>query len=386
VNLTDVPAISLFSGAGGLDLGVEDAGASIRACVEMDVDCVKTLRANARFFPDLEVMDRAIEEVTTEELLEVAGLKRGEAALLIGGPPCQPFSKAGYWLQDRRTKLEQDPRAQLPNEFLRVLKEAQPQAFVLENVASSTHPLHRAPFDRLVEGATDLGYAVDREVLHAVEFGVPQTRSRLFIIGLRGKAAPKFPKPTHSWDPHGKATAKLKAPQTAGRWIAALDTSDLHEPEEVVSGTHADALRKVPPGFNYNVLTEWAGHPDPLFEARSKFWSFLLKLSPYRPSWTIQAQPGPWTGPFHWNDRRLRIPELAALQTFPRGYQLEGARRSRMRQIGNAVPCLLASRVASAVIGEILGKKPKTGRRLRYKLAEGYEFDPSLAPHRGPRW
>jgi DNA (cytosine-5)-methyltransferase 1 len=84
-----------------------------------------------------------------------------------------------------------------------------------------------------------------------------------------------------------------------------------------------------------------AGYPNPKFIAQKRFWSFLLKLHPMSPSWTIAAQPGPWVGPFHWSSRRLRVPEIAAIQTFPEDYKFIGSRRSIQKQIGNAVPPLL---------------------------------------------
>ncbi len=91
------------------------------------------------------------------------------------------------------------------------------------------------------------------------------------------------------------------------------------------------------------------GHPDPLFEWRSRYWSFLLKLSPERPSPTIQAQPGPNVGPFHWENRRLRVPELRRLFTFPDDFTFVGRRASVQAQAGNAVPPLLARQVADCV-------------------------------------
>ena len=93
--------------------------------------------------------------------------------------------------------------------------------------------------------------------------------------------------------------------------------------------------------MNYKALTAWYGYPTPKFVAEKRYWSFLLKLSPNMPSWTITAQPGPWIGPFHWDNRRLRVPEIAAIQTFPKGYKFYGTRRSVQKQIGNAVPSLM---------------------------------------------
>lgn len=384
--MSDVPVISLFSGAGGMDLGVEDAGGDIRVFVEADADSYNTLSLNTRFFPSAQGINRRIEHLTTEEILNTAGLHRGEAALLVGGPPCQPFSKSGYWLKERRRGVEDD-RASLIFQFSRVLREARPEAFILENVAGLAHPTHRELLNRFVVRAKRYGYAVDWRLMHAVEYGVPQTRSRVFVVGLRGTQAPRFPTPTHWWhsDPNRNGRS-LRPPETAGRWIARLGGRDLWEPREEIRGRWADLLRRIPAGWNYKYHTAWAGHRSPRFVTETKYWTFLLKLSPVRPSWTIQASAGPWTGPFHWENRRLRVPELAALQTFPPTYRFQGKRGAKVRQIGNAVPCLLASKVAASVLTDVLGHRPRCGRRLRYKLADGYRFDPQVLRHRGSRW
>jgi DNA (cytosine-5)-methyltransferase 1 len=124
-------ALSLYTGAGGLDLGFEAARFDTRAAVEIDRDCVATLRAN-RPWP---VIDRSIHDVTSAELLRISRLEPGEADVLIGGPPCQPFSKAGYWASGDARRLD-DPRADTVAAFLRVLRDTQPRAFLIENVAA----------------------------------------------------------------------------------------------------------------------------------------------------------------------------------------------------------------------------------------------------------
>jgi DNA (cytosine-5)-methyltransferase 1 len=110
--------------------------------------------------------------------------------------------------------------------------------------------------------------------------------------------------------------------------------------------TYSQAFRR---GENYLYYTAERGHPDPVFTWRSRYWSFLLKLSPDRPAPTIQAQPGPNVGPFHWENRRLRVPELKRLFTFPDDFAFVGRRSSVQAQIGNSVPPLLARQVAEAV-------------------------------------
>lgn len=378
--------MSLFSGAGGLDLGIEDAGGRVCLCVEVDPVCVQTLQLNRRYFPSAKIIQRPIEKVSVNEMLQAAGLVKGEPALLVGGPPCQPFSKAAYWLQNRRMGL-QDARASLFVHYLRVLRAMKPAGFIFENVASLQHPMNRVALQQILDGARRAGYSVEVRLLHAVEFGVPQTRSRVVIMGLLGRSKPTFPEPTHCWSPRGlESSATPKPPaETAGRWIAHLDRDDLFEPEEVFDGRWARELKEIPPGWNYKALTAWAGHKRPMFVAETKYWSFLLKLSPARPSWTLPASPGPWVGPFHWNNRRLRVPELAALQTFPPGFRFAGTRAQIVRQIGNAVPCLLASKVAHELLRQILGRSPRRGRKLRYEYCDA-PFEEFVTTHKGLRW
>jgi DNA (cytosine-5)-methyltransferase 1 len=125
-----------------------------------------------------------------------------------------------------------------------------------------------------------------------------------------------------------------------------------------VNGSYGHLLPDIPPGDNYLFYTDKRGHPDPQFGWRSRYWSFLLKLAPDKPAPTIQAQPGPYVGPFHWENRRLRIGELKRLFTFPDEFEFVGSRASRQAQVGNSVPPLLAEQVVRAVTA----KRRATGR------------------------
>jgi DNA (cytosine-5)-methyltransferase 1 len=345
--LPDLVAISLFSGAGGLDLGVEGAGYEIRAAVEHERDACMTLRAN---FPSTAVLEGDIRTLETAEILNAADVDPGEADLLVGGPPCTPFSKSGYWLEYKRKGL--DPEASLLDHYLRVLSEARPKAFILENVFGLAYRNHNAPWlALLLETFERLGYGVNHRVLLAADYGVPQRRQRLFIIGsLDG--APTFPQATHS-GPHETRKdwdTSLPLHVTAGDIIGELaDRDDLAEPEERVEGKYGHLLPEIPPGDNYLFFTEKRGHPRPIFGWRKRYWSFLLKLDPSQPSPTIQAQPGPYVGPFHWQNRRLRVPEVKRLQTFPDEHEIVGSRRSAQVQLGNAVPPYLAEQIAREI-------------------------------------
>jgi DNA (cytosine-5)-methyltransferase 1 len=118
----------------------------------------------------------------------------------------------------------------------------------------------------------------------------------------------------------------------------------------VAGGKHQDLLRLVPPGDNYLYFTAERGYPEPKFVWRSRYWSFLLKLSPDRPSWTIQAKRSNNMGPFHWRNRILRIEEIKRLQSFPDDWHLAGKLEDQWRQIGNAVPPLLAEQLGLAIL------------------------------------
>ena len=349
-------AISLFSGAGGLDLGIERAGYRVHAALEYDADAAATLRAN---FPHTQVLHRDIREVATAELLDAAGLRPGEADLLIGGPPCTPFSKSGNWLEYKRTG--NDTNADLLDHYLRILREAKPRAFLLENVYGLAYRNHNTFWlKRLLFSFRDLGHQVDHRVLLAADYGVPQRRQRFFILGSKD-GTPCFPEPTHS-GPHETRRGwdeSLPRHVTTKQAIGDLaQRRTLAEPEEIVTGTFAHLLPEVPPGDNYLYFTEKRGHPEPLFKWRSRYWNFLLKLDPDQPSPTIQAQPGPWVGPFHWHNRRLRLPEIKRLQTFPDDYEIVGTRRSAQIQIGNAVPPMLAEQLAGSLAAEARGLTP----------------------------
>lgn len=344
-------AISLFAGAGGMDLGAEAAGFEVRAAVELNADAAATMEKNFDHLAT-EVIQQDILEVPTREVLRAAGLRgRERPELLIGGPPCTPFSKSGFWLEWKRSGL--DPDASLLQAYTRVLAEARPRRFVLENVYALTYDnrASRPAFKRLLREIDEAGYDCRAKVLNAADYGVPQLRPRLFVIGVpKGCALPEHPEPTHGGTWERQATGNVARPHvTAGEALADLVAAP--EPEEVLRGQYAHLLPEIPPGDNYLHLTAKRGHPDPKFEWRSRYWSFLLKLDPDRPSPTIQAHPGPNVGPFHWKNRRLRMPEVKRLFTFPDGFQLVGRRSSVQAQLGNSVPPQLAEAVIRAVAG-----------------------------------
>jgi DNA (cytosine-5)-methyltransferase 1 len=355
-----IPTIDLFAGAGGLSLGVAAAGASVRLLVDLDPLVCETLSKNPEHHGG-KVLEADVTTLTGQDLRRLGGLSRRDPLLIVGGPPCQPFSKAAYWTDPgeeakyRRArarghriarptdpiKARRDPRRSLVYAFWRLVVEANADAFIFENVPSILHPRNVRLLKRLVRSAESARFKTLVLSVNAVDYGVPQRRHRVVVLGLR-KEAPPPPQRTHAG-----------CPMTAGEALAPFADEAFFEPVEVVKGRWAEHLKTIPPGWNYKAHTAWAGHPNPTFETETRFWNFLLKLDPARPSWTIAANPGPWVGPFHWDSRRLRTVELAALQAFPPGYYFAGTRRERVRQIGNAVPPLLAQGVAEPLIAAL---------------------------------
>jgi len=342
-------AISLFSGAGGLDLGVEEAGWEVRAAVERNADAAATMEKN---FPRMAspVIQDDILDVPTRDILRAAGLRAGESPdLLVGGPPCTPFSKSGFHLEWKRAGL--DPNASLLQAYTRVLSEAKPRAFLLENVYALTYNnrASRPAFERLQREIVEAGYDYKWKVLNAADYGVAQSRPRLFVIGVqKGEPVPTHPDATHGGKWERRATGHAERPHvTAGEVLSGLLCDP--EPGERVLGQFGHLLEEIPPGGNYLHYTAEKGHPDPQFAWRSRFWSFLLKLDPDRPAPTIQAQPGPYVGPFHWENRRLRVGEIKRLFGFPDDFELVGSRGSVQAQLGNCVPPPLAAQVAAVL-------------------------------------
>ncbi|NUL44593.1 DNA cytosine methyltransferase [Cellulosimicrobium funkei] len=367
-----LPVVSLFSGAGGLDLAVERADAEplvsndigsglLRVSVATDYNepALRTLKAN---FHKASTLTGDIRKVSTEEILATAGLRTEEPVLVVGGPPCTPFSKSGFWLEQKRES--RDPNASLLDEYVRVVRESRPEAFILENVQGLTYKTHKEQFERLLKSLGELGYNPQWKVLLAADFGVPQLRRRVFVVGRRDGQKFEFPEPTHSgWSERDRKIDPTKIPHvTASQSFADLPRLVPASLDEIVEGQYGELASEVPPGQNYLWHTDRYGGRNH-FEWRSRYWTFLLRLDPNRPSTTLQAQPGPWVGPFHWENvrtatgadraRRLRINEMLRLMSFPDDFKIGGSRSDVQRQLGNAVPLELGKAVTRALMDQL---------------------------------
>lgn len=329
--------LSLFTGVGGLDLGLEHAGFRTVHCVEQDSVVRDTLSRNR---PDWTLSGcRSVEDAAKEMEPATLGMARGELDLIAAGPPCQPFSMAAQWTKNGRRGHE-DPRAGSLRALLQIVDAFRPRAVLLENVPglirgrTSMLPFLQHALEAV--GNRRDSYHVHSTILNAADYGVPQARRRGFLLAVRGPNSFMWPDKSHAdspvraWDAIGHLRPRAR-PAATGFW--------------------ADLLPSIPEGQNYLWHTS-RGDGRNLFGYRTRYWSFLLKLAKDSPSWTLPATPGPGTGPFHWTSRRLAPSELLRLQSFPGNWRLAGGYRQQVQQIGNATPPLLAE-----VLGRALGRQ-----------------------------
>jgi DNA (cytosine-5)-methyltransferase 1 len=347
--------ISLYSGVGGLDFGFEAAGIDTAVTVELDSVACRTLRLNR----DWPVLEGDIHKFSSSHILKTAGLRVGEADVLFGGPPCQPFSKSSYWVRGDSLRLD-DPRADTLSAYLRVLRDTLPKTFLLENVSGLAYQGKDEGLRHLLDGIksinreTGANYEVTWKVLNAAHFGVPQLRERVFLIGSREGRSFRFPSPTHRERIAAEdlLSGGLEPFKTA--WDAIGDLPQWpEEPSLEIGGYWGDLIPSIPEGQNYLWHTSRGGG-KPLFGWRTRYWSFLLKLSKSLPSWTIQAQPGSSIGPFHWLNRKLSSHEMCRLQTFPDQLEFDCGRTDVQKMLGNAVPSLLAEILAREIRHQLL--------------------------------
>lgn len=349
-----IQALSLFSGAGGLDIGFHQAGYHIQACVEIDPRYAATLASNVgpdRYFGEgTEVISEDVTKIDVDRFRDV-GIE-----LVIGGPPCQTFSAAG-----RRAGGvigTGDARGQLFKRFCEIVEVVRPKVFVFENVYGLPGANGGEPWRAILAAFSKLGYHLSYEILDAADYGVPQHRERLILVGGLDKSF-VFPLPTHGPDSGGRLP--LRSVRDA--------ITDLQDPNEKPSkgpgGLYGHLLPAVPPGLNYSYFTAEMGHPKPVFAWRSKFHDLLYKVNPDYPCRTLKAQPGKFTGPFHWHNRHFTIPELKRLQTFPDDYHIEGSPNVVLEQIGNSVPPRMARVIAEAISDQLIRPRDNGERHAR---------------------
>jgi DNA (cytosine-5)-methyltransferase 1 len=355
----------LFSGAGGLDLGLEKAGFETLACVEFDPNSRATLRKNR---PNWKLIKGSgaepgdIRHVCGDEILESTGLKLGDVDLLSGGPPCQSFSNMGL------RRGEQDPKnGDLYLHYLRLVKELQPRSIIFENVEGFNHEQHKAVRTSLLNQLEQLGYALSTGVLVAADYGDPQIRRRYVVIGVRGTEAPRLPIPTHfeSAKTHRDFCIRTGLHVPFQPYVTVKEAFDQMErnrskiPYDLkmgVSETVLARMKYIGPGQNFKVLPEEM-LPDCWKSGRHQGADTFGRLRLDRPSVTIRTSGyNPAKGRYiHPTENRgLSTAEMAALQSFPPGYEFvcSTGRPTLVgvgRMIGNAVPINLATALGRSV-------------------------------------
>lgn len=334
--------VSIYSGAGGLDLGFNKAGFNVVYATDNWQPACDTLEEN-------KTANKIICDDIANLNFKLIKNDIGTVDCLIGGPPCPPFSKSRFYLKAKKRSLQDENGLKTLTHYFRAVSELKPKVFLFENVYGFVYKPHRDAFEMLENFSKNLGYTISFQVVNSADYGVPQIRQRFICIGVKNQNKKfKFPEVTHS-DPQKQISKKLKPWVTCGDVIGDLDVS-LPEDKQMMAGSkHKELLSQVPPGGNYLYFTKEKGYPNPLFKWRSRYWSFLLKLSPSMPSWTIQASHSNNMGPFHWKNRFLRISEIKRIQTFPDNYKLAGNYKIQWRLVGNAVPPLLSEILASSI-------------------------------------
>ena len=362
----ELTVISLYTGAYGLDLGFELAGFRITVALDISEDSYRNLKANR---PKIPFLLGDIRSFPTADILKEAGLRPGDVDVITGGPPCQPFSPAG-----RRQSLR-DPRAAPIMDFIRVIKEARPKVFVMEEVPGllSARIKHVPIKDRgkrpftpeeepgsawrvVLEELNKTGYKIMWKVLNAADYGTPQTRERVIVIGVRPdlKKPPVFPEPTHS----GKSTGlfrDLKPWQTLADALAGIKN---HVGLTPLPPKYAKYLKYVPPGGNWRQIPE-ALKPEAMnaaYKAGGGRMGFYRRLTWFEPSPTLVTSPAmKATMMIHpWEGRPLSIREYLRIQGFPDDWGVVVSVQSAYRLIGEAVPVPLARAIARTIRNKLL--------------------------------
>ncbi len=362
---TNLTAIDLFCGAGGLSEGFRQAGFHVLAGNDFDEKAGGTFAATHR---EAKFLPGPIQNYTVKDFLKAAGLKAGELDVLIGGPPCQGFS-----VYNHQRGLH-DERSSLYKEYLRVVKGLRPKWVVLENVTGMTSAGGGAAVEAILDGLKALGYTVDKKILRAEEYGVPQERRRIVFLGNRIGAPILWPEPTHgpgllpfvtvqdaigdlpalgNGEDRGVLPYAREATSEYQSMLRGGSNSVTNHSAARLSALNEQRMKHIPQGGS------WRDIPFELLPAGMKRAKRSDHTKRYgRLRWdglasTILTKCDPhWGAYFHpEQDRAITVREAARLQSFPDWFDFKGSRTEQYVQVGNAVPPLLGRRIAEAILG-----------------------------------
>lgn len=351
-----IMGVDLFSGPGGLTLGMKAAGVATIASVEHRRDAVDTYSMHT---PNAEHYNCDIRKVSFSKY-------KSKADIVFGGPPCQPFSTGGL----RRGTA--DARNMFP-EFIRALTEIRPAAFLCENVPGLATKSRISYLSEIIQNFEQLGFTVASHVVLAADYGVPQKRKRLILVGMRGQKF-WFPKPSHGplgQKPHVPASSVVSKSSPKGT-----------PPDcPVVYAKFPDPRRSPYAGHVYN----GGGRP---IDLNSPCHTILASAGGYKTHWvdTLDIAPeytahlmdggAPREGTVE-GARRLTIAESALIQSFPSEMTFAGSRSSQYTQVGDAVPPMMAEILASALCTQLESGGPSEGEHFPTK--DNFPLVPAVA-------
>lgn len=379
--ISPLPVVSLFSGAGGLDIGLEQAGFTTSMCVEIDADCRETLRANRpewRLFESTvkrvgkKSIDRVagdVRMIDPDEIIQATGIKKGDYALVVGGAPCQPFSNIG-----KKQGKNDEKNGDLFLEFVRMVKGLSPKAFIFENVAGITQSKHEEVINYMIQSFEGLNYGVSCTILNAADYGVPQKRERFILIGIKNIKQPAFPLPTYaknnkSWETFisnlevapSNGWHKWKTVKEAFKQIPKVATKRNDFVVMNISDKVVERMTYIKQGENFKVLPSRL-RPNCWKNGKHQGVDTFGRLKADEPSVTIRtAAYNPSKGKYihPTQNRGLNSMEMAALQDFPYDWQFKRKDSDKLtlvsggKQIGNAVPPGLGKALGLAIKRQI---------------------------------
>ncbi len=388
----ELTAIDLFCGAGGLSEGFRQAGFHVLAGQDFDEAAGATFAATHH---EAKFIGGPIQKVSAQALLKASGMKKGEIDVILGGPPCQGYSVYNH------KRGSDDPRAGLFKEYLRIVEGVRPRWIVMENVTGITSIANGGIVREITDGMGALGYRVDKRILKAEEFGVPQERRRIFFIATRTDAPILFPDPTHGVPnvmPELFAEHRNTLPPFVTIWDAISDLPALENGEKqgamkyaskpkneyqamlrgalkvvhnhdapMLSKLNLERMRHIPPGGSWRDIP-FKLLPDGMKRAkRSDHTKRYGRPKKTDMSCTILTKCD-----VHWGayihpvqDRAISVREAARLQSFPDFFKFEGSRTEQYVQVGNAVPPLLGKCVAEALLkaDQIAARRSASSKR-----------------------
>lgn len=328
--------VSLFSGGGGLDIGLAAAGFETLFANDIVSQCCETLSANLP--RKTVVVCEDVKKVSGGEILSRIG-ENVTVDVLAGGPPCQAFSVFG------QRKGRSDPRGQMVYEYFRILAELKPKVFLFENVFGlltvESGEVFKVVCEKLANPSPDLHYDIKVFRLNAVDYGVPQFRDRVIIIGSRtGTNVSEVPPVTFAEPQHGQLAYRTVADALRG-----LQDQNENYPKNHTGRVHSQAI-----------INRYAGMAPGERDVHTR----INKLDLNRPSFTIICGSNCGGGKGHIHPiipREVTPRESARIQTFPDNWEFSGKGRYVISQVGNAVPPLLAFAVGNEIRNKIFGRR-----------------------------